>query len=500
MNPLPLIDLSVLVLYLGGILLAGWWVGRRSTNPNEFMAAGGRVPAWAVGLSVFGTFVSSISFLALPGKAFAENWTAFAFSLSIPLAAWMAVRFFVPFYRRGGVVSAYEHLEHRFGAWARTYAVGCYLLIQLARMGTIMYLLALALAPLLGWNIPTVIVLTAAVVILYTFFGGMEAVIWTDVAQSIVLIGGALACAGLVLFDLPQGPSQLFAIASEHHKFSLGDFGTSLSEATFWVVLVYGLFINLHNFGIDQSYVQRYHTARSEREARRSVWLGGLLYLPVSALFFFIGTGLFAFYTARPELLPAGFNPTTDADKAFPHFIVHQLPAGVTGLVIAAIFAAAQSTLSSSMNCAATLFLCDIYKRYFRPGAGERESMRVLRLSTVVAGGLGTGAALAMIEIKSALDTWWQLAGIFSGGMLGLFLLGRLSRRATSLAAAAAVVLGVLLIGWMTWQWEVLPAEWRSPFHGFLVPAFGTSAILILGLLFGRLMSGMRKVELAKTK
>ncbi len=488
MHALPAIDLVVLLLYLGGTVAMGLWVGRRSRTTDEFMAAGRKVPGWAVGLSIFGTYVSSISFLALPGKAFAANWNAFVFSLSIPFTTWLAVKYFVPFYRRRGAVSAYEHLEDRFGPWARTYAVACYLLTQLARMGTIMYLLALALAPLTGWSVPALIVLTGAVVIVYTLFGGMAAVIWTDVAQSLVFIIGALVCVAVLLAGMPQGPAQLFAIAAEHDKFSLGSYGTSLREPTFWVVLVYGIFINLQNFGIDQSYVQRYQTAKTGREATRSVWLGALLYLPISAVFFFIGTGLFAFYAVRPELLPPGVAAKPDA--VFPHFIVAQLPAGLTGLVIAAIFAAAQSTISSSINCSATLVLCDLYKRYFRPGAGERESMRVLWAATLVAGLLGTGMALAMMRIKTALDAWWELAGIFSGGMLGLFLLGLISRRAGNPAAATGVIGGVLVILWMTFsakQWWPEPlAALRSPFHSFMIIVVGTLAILFVGLAASR--------------
>jgi solute:Na+ symporter, SSS family len=298
MNQLPVIDLLVLVLYLAGMVGMGVWFSRRSGTPDQFMKAGGTIPGWAVGLSIFGTFVSSISFLALPGKAFAGNWNPFVFSLSIPLATIVAVRWFVPFYRRSGEVSAYHHLEARFGAWARTYAVLCYLLTQLGRMGTIMYLLALALSPLTGWSLVTLILVTGIITIFYAFIGGIEAVIWADVVQSFVLIGGALACVALLGFGLPEGPGQLFQIAGEHHKFSLGSFSASLAAPTFWVVLIYGLFINLQNFGIDQSYVQRYATARNDAEARKSVWLGAMLYLPISALFLFIGTALFAYYTA----------------------------------------------------------------------------------------------------------------------------------------------------------------------------------------------------------
>jgi len=484
-------DLAVVVLYLAGTLGLGLWVSRRNRSPRDFMAAGGRIPTWAVGLSIFGTYVSSISFLALPGKAYASDWNAFVFSLSLPLAAWLAARHFVPFYRRSGELSAYEHLERRFGAWARTYAVLCYLLTQIARMGTIMYLLALALAPLLGWSLPALILLTSGLVITYTLFGGMEAVIWTDVMQSLVFIMGAVACVVILCFGMPAGPGQLFEIARAHDKFSLGGWSLDLGQPTFWVVLTYGVFINLQNFGIDQTFVQRYHTARSERAAARSVWTGALLYLPISAVFLFIGTGLFAFYTARPELLPAAV--AAKGDAVFPHFIVTQLPVGLTGLVIAAIFAAAQSTLSSSMNCSATLVLCDVYKRYFRPDVTEADSLRVLRATTLIVGLLGTGAALAMMRIKTALDVWWDWAGILSGGMLGLFLLGLVSRHARNADAAVGVVAGVLVIVWMTLStkagWPEALAAFKSPFHGFLTIVFGTASILVLGLLLGRLRS-----------
>jgi solute:Na+ symporter, SSS family len=488
-SSLPIVDFLVLVIYLGGVLAYGCWFLRRTRTLEEFVAAGRNVPGWAVALSIFGTYVSSISFLALPGRAFAGNWNALVFSLSLPVTAWLAVRWFVPFYRRSGEVSAYHHLEQRFGPWARTYAVVCYVLTQIARMGTILYLLALALAPLTGWSLVTLILLTSALVILYTLAGGMEAVIWTDVVQSVVLVGGALACAGILLFGMPGGPGQLFATGLERGKFSPGSFGGSLAESTFWVVLVYGIFINLQNFGIDQSYVQRYLTARSDQAAVRSVWGGAMLYLPVSALFLFIGTGLFAFYEARPEMLPAGLDPTERPDAIFPHFIVTQLPAGLTGLVLAAIFAAAQSTLSSSVNCSATLLLRDGYQRYLRPKAGERECMRFLRLASFGIGLLGTVAALAMLQVRTALDAWWQLASIFSGGMLGLFLLGLIARHARNAEAITGVILGVLVILWMTFSpaWTGPLEKFRSPFHSFLVVVGGTLTILLVGLMLARL-------------
>lgn len=481
----------VLLIYLAVTLAIGLWMGRGSNLPDEFMAGGRRLPAWAVGLSIFGTYVSSISFLALPGKAYASNWNAFVFSLSIPIATAIAVRYFVPFYRRAGSVSSYEHLEQRFGRWARLYAVFCYLLTQQARMGAIMYLAALAIAPITGLPITGLIVAASAVVVLYTLLGGIKAVIWTDVMQSVVLIVGALLCAILLVLAPENGPADLFETAMAHDKFSLGSLRWDFTTATFWTVLVYGLFVNLQNFGIDQSYVQRYQTARSDRSAARSVWLGALLYIPVSAVFFFIGTALFVFYTEHPDLVPpTGF---AKPDQVFPHFIAHNLPAPIAGLVIAAVFAAAQSTISGSINSSATLIACDLYKPIFNTNAGPEQLMRVLRLASLAVGVGGTCFALGMIRIRTALDAWWELASIFSGGMLGLFLLGLISRAPKNAAAIAGTLAGVLAILWITVSnqavWPAKLAHLRCPLHNFMAIVVGTLVILLLGLLLSNLPS-----------
>lgn len=486
---LPLIDLAVIVVYLAGVVGLGCWFVRRSGNTDEFMAAGRSLPGWVVGMSIFGTFVSSISFLANPGKSYADNWNPFVFSLSLPVAAWIAVRWFVPHYRRGGHVSAYHHLEARFGPWARTYAAVFYLLTQVARVGSILFLVALALHPLTDVPIVAIILVTGVLVTVYTLLGGIEAVIWTDVVQSVVLAAGLIISALVLLFGMPQGPGQILTIAFEHDKFSLGGMGASLSQSTFWVVLVYGLAINLQNFGIDQSYVQRYIAARSDRDAARSVWLGALLYVPTSAVLFFIGTALFAFYTAQPHLLPGG-GEAVRADAVFPHFIVTQLPTGMTGVLIAAILAAAMSSVDSSLNSSATVILSDFHKRYINPNVTERGAMRTLYGATLAFGVIGTGAALLMIRVQSVLDAWWKLAGVFSGGMLGLFLLGMIARRAGSAAAAIGVCFALPLIFWiglsgMKWWPGAIP---RSPLHDNLAIVFGTATILLIGAAVARLL------------
>jgi len=495
-----LIDLAVLAIYLVGIVGFGSWFAWKSNSAEQFMSAGRALPGWAVGMSIVGSYISSISFIANPGKAYGSDWNAFVFALSMPLAAWISVKYFVPFYRRTGHISAYEHFEARFGPWARTYGVVCFLLTQLFRLGMILYMLSLALAPLVGLNVSTIIIITGIAITIYPLFGGTEGVIWTGVVQSVVLVGGVVVCLIAVIAEIQGGFGELFLVAAEHQKFSLGhlvdpDPNDSLldglqfqiSTSTFWVVLVFGLVTHLQNFGIDQGYIQRYATAKSDADAGRSVWLGGMGFIPLSAAFFFIGTALWVLYSQRLEALPEGLK----SDQVFPYFIGTELPPGVMGLVLAAIFSAA---MDSNLNCCATLYLCDIHRRYFRPQASDRESMRVLHLSTLLMGAASIVAALATMHVKSALDAWWRLTGICSGGLLGLFLLGIMSRRATSRHAATGVIAGLVVIAWMTlspqWSKELTAynLNWlASPFHDNLIIVVGTLTILLVGLAVSRL-------------
>lgn len=473
-----IIDIIIFLLFTGGVVAFGCSFFKKKGTSEEFTSAGRSLPGWVVGMSIFATYVSSISYLGYPGKAFSGDWNAFVFSLSIPIASYFAARYFVPFYRSQDSISAYSFLENRFGPWARIYASSCYLLTQIARTGSILYLLALPMNVLLGWHIQTIIIVTSVAIVLYSMLGGMKAVIWTEAIQGIILIGGALVCMFILLFDMPGGPAQTFSIAMEDGKFSLGSFGSSLSESTFWVCLIYGVFTNLQNYGIDQSYVQRYHTAKSEKEAKFSALFGGYLFIPVSAVFFMIGTGLYAFYKVHPGVLPDGVG----ADYVFPFFIVNELPVGLTGLLIASIFAAGMSTIATSVTSSSTIILTDYYQ-HFRKHAGNRERMLVLKLSSVGVGVAGILVAFAFMSVQSALDAWWALASIFSGGMLGLFLLGYISRKARKFDAVLGVVCGVILVCWIM----------ISPFvHANLAIVFGTLLIFLVGFLSANLFNKRR--------
>lgn len=490
---LPILDLIVfIVLTFGNVIFGAAFFFKNKTS-DQFTSGGGKLPAWVVGMSIFATFVSSISFLALPGKAFMSNWNAFVFSLSIPFASILAVKFFVPLYRSLGSISAYNYLEIRFGAWARIYASTCYMLTQLMRTGAILLLLALPLNALFGWNVKTVIIVTGIAITIYSMLGGIQAVIWTDAIQGIILIVGAVVCAVILTFSMPEGPMQIFDIAIANNKFSLGSFGTSLADSTFWVVLIYGLFINLQNYGIDQNFVQRYMTTSSEKEAKSSAMFGSLLYVPVSIVFFYIGTALYSYYTAQPDLLPAELKIPGAGDKVFPYFIAKGLPVGITGLLIASIFAAGMSTVATSINSTSTIILTDYYKRYFNKDAQEKSSMKILYSSSLIFGVVSIIIAVSLVGVESVLDAWWGLASIFSGGMLGLFLLGYLSKSARNIDAVIGVIIGALIIIWMSLSPIYFTKGdlllFKSPFHSNLTIVFGTLAITLIGFVMVKLFS-----------
>ncbi|MDR0791836.1 MAG: sodium:solute symporter [Chitinophagaceae bacterium] len=513
MKHLPVTDLTIIGIYMLAMIFTGLWFSRKNKNPDQFTKASGSIPQWAVGISIYATFLSSNTFLGVPGKAFGGNWNAFVFSLSMPISAWIAAKYFVPFYRNSGEVSAYTHLEHRFGAWARTYTVVCFLLTQLARMGSVFFGIALSLQAMTGYSMQSIMIVMGIIIIIYTALGGMEAVIWTEVAQGIIKTLGAVIILYFIISKMPGGIGKIIDIGKADHKFSLGSFRLDFTSSTFWVIFFYGIFINLNNFGMDQNYVQRYQSTTSANEAKKSVWLCVKLYLPISLLFFFIGSALYAWYGVHPEMLDAiklqaaaerlnagssatdvaalanTLNPSDYGDKVLPNFMVNVLPVGIVGIIISAILSAAMSTISSGMNACATVFTFDIYKRYIKKDINNKQTLRLLLLSTFVMGVLSIVSGIAMIGVKSILDIWWQLSGIFAAGMLGLFLLGFVSKKAKSAQALLAVIIGVLVVAWMSLS-SFLPENYaylKSTMNSNMIIVIGTLTIFLVGTVFASL-------------
>lgn len=480
-----IIDLIVFLIFTVGTILFGYLFGRKKQSSEEFTRGGGKVPGWVVGLSIFASFCSSISFLGYCSSAFSGNWNAFVFTLSILPAGLLAMKYFVPFYRSLGSISAYSYFEERFGRWARLYASTFYLFTQVCRSGAILYLLAVPMNVLMGWSIPLVVTFTGLGIILYSQKGGLKSVIWTEALQGAILIAGALVCLAVLLTGMPEGAGQAFRICTDNNKFSLGSFGGSLVESTFWVCLIYGIFTNLNNFAIDQSYTQRYCAAPSLGEARKSAFWGALLTLPVNVVLFLIGSCLFAFYTVNPGLLP----DTIKSDYVFPYFIIHELPVGLVGLLIASIFCAGMSTVATGVTSSGTIVMTDFYS-YMFPNADDDRKVVVLRVASTVVGLLGIGVALCFLFVDNALDAWWALSSVCSGGVLGMFFLAYLCPKAKRQQAAIGVTIGVAALILTALQTQL--TDW------FGIPRFvhinlGIVISTLLIFLTGFLLCGMRK-------
>lgn len=497
MSNLPIFDLIIIIIYVFAMVGIGIYFSRKEKSAEQFTKASGSIPGWALGLSFYATFLSAITFLGDPGKSFSSNWNPFVFSLSIPFAAIIATRFFVPFFRKSGEISAYTHLEHRFGAWARTYAMICFVMTQLARMGTIFYGIALTMNALLGISMPLIIVVVGASIILYTVLGGMQAVIWTEVIQAIIKTIGAFIILWIILqqVSLPN----IIQSAQVEDKFSLGNWALDFSTNSVWVVFFYGFFINLTNFGIDQNYIQRYHAAKDQQGAAKSIWLCAMYYVPISALFFFLGTALFVFYQANPTLLnglkeqvavakqiPLETLKVSDyGDQVLPFFMKTQIPKGILGIILAALLSAAMSTISSGMNSSSTVFLKDIYLRYIDAHADAKKQLRLLHLGTVGMGILGISFGIGMIGVKSLLDAWWKLSGLFASGMLGIFLLGLLVKKINSKQAMLATLMGLIFVLLITFK-SSFPILATLPIDSKLAIVIGTLTILLVGFIFSK--------------
>jgi len=476
------IDIVIILAYGLVLLGMGIYFFRRSKTSEHFMVAGRGIPAWAAGIAVMSTYTSSISYIAVPGKAFDDNWHPLIFALTALPVAWFVTKFVIPHYRKNKIISVYSYLENRLGSWGRIYAAFSFLLFMIGRIAVILYLSSLLLSSFVDADIGTLIIIVGIITIIYTLMGGMEAVIWTDVLQSVIMIGGILFVGYLLATAVFATPENLIQSALDNNKFSLGEIDFSFRDRTIWVMIIYGITENVRNLIADQNYTQKYSSVGTEKEAKKSVWVAMLIYLPLTAIFLFIGTALFSFYGGDAHILNESI---TKGDEVFPYFIATELPVGIKGLLIAAIMAASMSTVDSALNSSATVFYIDFYKKFIA-AVDHGNSLSILRWSTVIWGILGIGFALLMINAKSALDIWWQISGIFGGGILGLFLLAIYNVRITKTQGILTVAFSILIIVWGSFMRE-LPnhLSWlQCNLDPIIIGACSTAGLIALALVF----------------
>ncbi|APQ16736.1 sodium:solute symporter family transporter [Maribacter hydrothermalis] len=447
-EPFGVINYTVLVLYLLVSLMIGVYFARKQKSTEDYFVGGGRIPWWASGLSVFGTLLSAITFMAIPAKAFITDWSFFFLNITAILITPVIAFIFIPFFNKLKIRTAYEYLEDRFNYTARAFGSLSFILFQLGRIGIVLLLPSLAISIVTGIPVETSILIMGLLCVLYTTFGGIEAVIWTDVLQVIVLLGGSILAVVWILLHTETSFVDMISYASERDKFNIANLDFDFTESTFWVVFIGGLASAMVTQGTDQTIVQRYLTSSSIKDSQKTLYTNAVLTLPATIIFFGIGTLLFIFYSEMPNALSPAMS---NNDSIFPWYIVRELPVGVSGLLVAGIFSAAMSSISSSLNSVSTAY-CNDFHQHFSPKTPDLKLLRIARIVTIVTGVLGVLLALWMASsnIKSLWDQFYRFLGLFTGGLGGMFLLGMLTKKANATGTLMGLVISAILIWYIS--------------------------------------------------
>ncbi|MCU7939305.1 MAG: sodium:solute symporter [gamma proteobacterium symbiont of Bathyaustriella thionipta] len=497
-------DLFALIAYLSIVMAIGLYFSRKNTSTEEYFVGGRSFSGWVIGLSLVGTSISSITFLAYPGDAYKTAWIRYLPNLMLPVAIFVAAYVFLPFFRRGNTITAYEYLEHRFGPSIRVYGALTFILGQLVRISLILYLLSLLIHELTGLSPEMSIILGGVFVAVYTIVGGIDAVIWTDVLQTIVLMLGGLFCLTVIITSLPGGLEQILNIATEHGKLAFSElkdgqlvpleWSFSLQDKTGSMLLLLGLTAWLTEYSANQNTVQRFCASKSDKEARKAMFVCAFTSLPIWAFYMFLGTALYVFFQVFPtETASQILNGEQKAEQILPYFINHYLPSGIAGIVIAAALAAAMSSLDSSINAISTVSIVDIYKRFSCTDKGqEKEDKHYLLVAKLIAvfvsGIMIFGAMLLMnAETKTLQDTATILVSIISGGVLGIYLLGFFTNQGDARAVWSGLILTALFTIWtILAKKELLPDGWILPFDLYYTAIIGNLLMFVVGFIAAR--------------
>ncbi len=497
------LDIAVLILYFFGISLAGVYFSKRNTTTEAYFLGNRNFPAWAIGLSLIGTSISSISFLAYPGDGFKTAWLRLVPGLVLPIAIIIASIYVLPFFRSRNYATAFEYLELRFGAGARIYGALAFCVAQLMRVGFILFLVSLLIQQFTGWNIYVCIVVSGVFVSFYTIMGGFEAVVWTDVVQTIVLLFGGAICLYIVVDQLSDagGLSLIFKEAGEAGKFKLSEWdvekgiaaktswGFTFSKKTALMMIIVGMINWMYEFSCNQNVVQRYCASRTIEDARRSMWICCIGSIPIWVFFMFLGSALWVYYNHFPATEAAQMlSGELKADQILPFFILTQLPAGIAGLVIAAVMAAAMSSLDSSINAISTVLVTDIVKRHTHK---DREDAFYLKMAhkiaivTSIVMIIGAGVFYNMGG-KSAQDTYSMLVALTAGGLLSIYMIGFFTK--TGDGRSILIAIAFTFIFSLYRVLEPLAVIPDLPIDSYYTGIVGNIIMFGIGMLLGKLL------------
>jgi SSS family transporter len=476
------LDWTIVGIYFLLVIAISVIVSRNMQRTTSgFFLGGGKIPWWAAGLSIFGSKLSALTFIAIPAKAYATDWVYLLNNVMIVVVAPIVVYFYLPYFRKLKLTSVYEYLNIRFNRQVKWLGSLTFVLFQVSRLGIVIYLPALVLSAVTGINIFVCIIATSLITTAYSVSGGIEAVVWTEVMQVGVLLGGALATLFFIAGSLNGGFGQLFTEAMNHDKFRLAITDWTITEPVLWVVFVGGFLSQLVTYSSDQVVVQRYLTTSTEKEAKKSIYTNAILVIPASLIFFSVGTALWVYYRHHP----AALNPHGRTDDVFPWYISNQLPSGLAGLVIAGLFAATMSTISSSMNSIATVITTDFYQSV-RPASTDKQRFIFARYTTVLLGALGCLIAIYMVYLRNASiwDQYIKIIGLFGGCLAGMFVAGIFFPRISSKG---------IFIGFVVSAVSLYFIQAANVVNFFLYPAAAVLICVLVAYVASSIMQGNNK-------
>ena len=488
---LSLPDILVVIGYAGVVIGLGVLASRSQGGTGDYFLGGKRLPWPLIGASILATAFSAASLLGGPGEAFGHGLLWFQLQIGDLLAILVVCWLFLPFYQRLNATSAYEYLEHRFGIKARSLAALIFQLQVLFRLGVLLYGPALALSVVTGLDVRVAIVGVGVVALAYTLLGGMAAVVWTDLLQLVVVVLGVGVTAYFAIQGIPGGLGEALAIAGDADRLRLID--TSISPASVrsfaGAVIGYGV-LSLSVAGTNQQPVQRYLSCDGVSDARKAALMGWSVGAFVTMITLGLGVLLFAYYQVHASALPPDIAP----DEVFPHFMSQALPPGVVGLLAAAIFAAAMSSLDSALHSLSTSSVVDFYQRHFVPDRDDRHYLKVARILVAVWGMLGIAAGLYVAGKGSLLAMAVRYVGYFAGPILGVFLLGMLDARATERGAVAGMIAAFAAVLLNAQSEAILGSP--SPIGGIWNAALGCLVTVLVGMIVSRFGPAPREEQL----
>jgi len=447
------LDLAIIAVYLIGITLFGIRFRKKQRTLRDYFLAGRDIPWWAIALSIVAAETSTLTIIGIPGVAYDTNLTFLQVVMGYVVGRFVIAFVLLPHYFRGDLYTAYQLIERRFGPNLRSLTSGLFLLTRAAAEGVRVYAVSIVVSIALGTGELTSIAIITVLTLIYTFEGGLAAVIWTDVVQTVIYVGGTILGVVTILHYVPGGWAHIHQVADAAGKLRVFDFTPTLWKPyTFWAGLIGGAFLTTASHGTDQLIVQRLLAARNQKQSVAALLTSGIGILLQFALFLMVGVMLFAYYTV----------PSTQFgthDRIYPTFIVTRMPHGISGLLIAAILAAAMSNLSAALNSLSSSSIMDFYVR-LRPQTDEARRLRSSRIATVIwAAVLFALAVLCLHRIPSVVEVGLQIASIAYGALLGVFLLGVLTKKATERGAMVGMLLGFLSEIYL-WQFTRVPWTW----------------------------------------